>query len=205
VANEAAEYSDVGTLGDNTEVASTTTRKNPLYRDPYSGDLRLQTKADGYPFDSPAHATGTDGQDMGAFEAEYGSLMRDFIELSLADTISTVTGGFWRNPDGVPRELVPIKLTEGDKPGGGTYSRAKAIKRQWTLNWKPDANDMPMDQLIALEEVYRDAGPVAVNFGDGWIDCVVIKSNAVKDDQIDGLYTTDEMPRPLESLVLREL
>ena len=201
-ANEPVTYSAVGSIGADVDVDSTSTRKNPLYIDPYTGNLALQTLAAAYPFNSPAKGTGTDGADMGAYEAEYGTLTETYIELSMkgADAESG-----WLNPTDIPWQYVAIKGSEGEKPAGSSYSTAKATKRQWELRWGGTAN-MPQTQLIALNEVYRDAGPIKVAFdGRTFIPCIVLKSNAAKNDQIDGLYTNSDVPRPLDSLILREL
>lgn len=202
VASEAVAYSDVGSIGDDVVVSSTSVRTNPLYIDPYTGNLALQTLAAGYPFNSPAKGTGTDGSDMGAYEVEYGILSESYIELSMKGADAD-TG--WLNPTDIPWQYVAIKGSEGEKPSGSSYSTAKATKRQWELRWGGTAN-MPLTQLIALNEVYRDAGPIKVAFdGCTFIPCIVLKSNAAKNDQIDGLYSNSDVPRPLDSLILREL
>lgn len=203
VANETADYSDVGTLGETTAVGTGATRDNPLYVDPFNGDLSLQTEESGYPENSPAKGTASDDGDMGAYEAEYAPLSQDFNEISFDQT--DPAGVRWRNPDDRPHELVPVKLSEGDKPLGGFFSEAKAIKNQWTLTWNTMSNPMPEEQRIALQEVFASAGTVQVAFdGCTWITCVVVKSVGAQDDQIDQAYSNSEIPRPYATLVLRE-
>lgn len=206
VANEAIDYSSVGSIGTNTIIGTGTIRLNPLYRDPFTGDLSLQTLEAGYPFQSPCKGTAQDGSDMGAYEGEYGILTDSFIEVSMEDT-STVQPQFtnWRNPSDFIVEQVPIKLSEGDKPLGGSYSRAKAVKRQFTLKWAPDT-DMPLDQLICLKQIYANEGQVALSFeGCDFIPCIVMKSNQAVDDAVGGVYSSTDLPRVFDSLVLREL
>lgn len=202
---EPVDFSDVGSVAAGTSIGTGTIRKNPLYQNPFNGNLALQTLAGGYPFDSPAKGAASDGSDMGAYEAEYGPLSESFDELDF-DAISTVDGVTpWRNPDDVPVTYQPIKLSESDKPAGGTYSQAKAIKRQFTLTWDPSSNDMPLDQQIALNEVYAAPAPVDIWIFGNWVRCVVLKSNQATNDQIDQRFTTQEVPRPFHSLTLREL
>lgn len=206
VANEAVAYSAVGTVDDDTVVSSTSIRKNPLFVDPYTGDLSLKTIEGGYRYSSPAKGVASDSSDMGAYEAEYGCLFEPFVELDMKahPTRAAADGGPWRNPDSIPEERVTVKLSEGEKPLGGFYSNGKGTKRVWTLNWQ-STNPMPQDQLIALNEVYACSGRVCL-FLDGkeWIDVVVVKSNTAKNNQIDELYTNSDVPRPLASLQLRE-
>jgi hypothetical protein len=198
--NEAVAYSAVGSVGDDVVVNATSTRLDPLYRSPYTGDLRIMTLEDGYAFQSPAKGTASDGGDMGAYEAEYGSLFRDFIELDFAAYSD------WTNPDSIPEEDVAVDVAEGFKPSGSMYSTAKAIKRRWTLEWG-EANPMPLEQRIALKEFYANEGEVQVAFTDAceFITCAVVKSNQLINDEIGGGYTSTDVDRPIGSIVLQEL
>lgn len=197
-ANENVAYSDVGTIGDYVVVDSTSVRTNPLYRDPYNGDLRLQTLEAGYPFQSPAKGRASDSTDAGAYEAEYGALSHQFTQVNFGDYAS------WTNPDNIPEILEAIKVAEGDKPSGKSFSSAKAFKRRWELNWNPE-NPMPLEQRIALTEFYRATGSVEVAFdGCTFIACTVQKSNELMNNEVGGAYTSTDMDRPIGSIVLQE-
>lgn len=211
VASGEPTYSAIGSIGDITELGTGVTRLDPLYQDPFTGDLGIQTLQEAYAFASPARGTASDGTDMGAMETEYGALTALFAELDFGayDGRSADDGGPWTNPDEIVHEKVPIKLAEGDKPSGGSYSAAKAYKSRWTMRWGT-SNPMPLDQRIALTEVFADNGQVAVaglppNLDDcQFIPGTVLKSNALSDTEIGGAYTSNSVDRPVGSIVFQE-
>ncbi len=174
---------------------TTTSQLNPLFKDPLNGDLRLMAVADGDDFDSPALALSA-----GSYTYIYGTLATAYTLLDFATT-------GWRNPDGVHYSLVPIKLSEGSKLGGGTYSRAQAYKILTEYSWGK-RNDMPLAQLVALKAMFTAANEavlVSEDAGSTWTPLTLIKSRAPAYEALTGGdFVRDDTPMPIDKLVFRE-
>lgn len=192
-------YSDIESLSPDARIDANSVQKNPLYQDPYNGDLRLHALALGYSFDSPAKGLAEDGTDAGAFLYYYGPLTLCYIEIDFNEA-------GWYNPDDMPETRYAAFVAEGDKPQGSAYSSASGYKRQWELKWNT-TNPMPHNQRNALEQMYvfPDAD-IQITFDGGttWIEATLMKSEPFVHDEVTGQYTQDDTPRPIASLLVRE-
>lgn len=202
------DHSDVVNLsGSNAgePIASVTngTRRDPLFRDVRTPDLRLQVTEAGFPYDSPAKGLAHDGKDAGAFDFYYPPVLTAWTTIDLAALGLQGSG----NPDNLETENQPYKLVEGNTFGGRTFSDAPGFKREWTLTWRT-INAMADALRDALIDLYTSGdGESQVSFDGGatFIPTRIIRSTKMTRKQLEGLlYTRTEIPEPIGTLVLRE-
>jgi hypothetical protein len=198
---ESQQTSDVETVSADASVGDGGTQRNPLFVDLDTPDLRLQSLATGFPFDSPAIGIASDGGDAGAYDVYRGPVVTTWTVIDLS------TPG-WYNPDHVARRVQPVKITEGEQWGGGFYSEAQAYNVEHVLQWGT-SNPMPAAELAALQALYTTgSGEAGLSLDDGatYLTCQVKRSEAFEHQELAGLgYTTDEVPRPLGQVVLRQV
>lgn len=191
-------YACIGTLGNTASVDANSTRLNPLFVDPENQDLRLQAIAAGNFFNSPAKGAGSDGDDMGAFDFDYGDLVPDYDELEM------VTPN--RNPDIVERIEEAIKLAEGVQEDGRTYTAAATFKMGYSFKWNQSSNDMPDAQVEALKAAYISAdGKIQLDMGDGagFVDAFILRETPFEYTDMTGGYSDDDVPTPVRELSIR--
>lgn len=198
--------SAIGTLAGGATVVSGT-RLNPLFRDTEIPDLRLQTIEAGFTFDSPAKGIGDDGGDAGAFDVEYGTLVKVFTLVDFETNLGGSPPKVYRNPTYLVRKSLALKLSEGDTHGGVTYSEASAFKREHVLTWADDT-DMPSEQVDDLEAIYTTGDgecELSLDGGSTFIPVRVIRSAEFSFTEIaDATYSNDSLPTPVSELVLRD-
>lgn len=190
-------------------------RRDPLFRDVTTPDLRLQAVEFGYSFDSPAKGLAEDGSDAGAYEIEYGGEMDAdgvFGQKVLWTEIDFATGAgdpltAYRNPDWYERESVPVKLVEVEKHDGSFVSTAQAFVRQHRFRWNK-ANVMPLAQVLALRAIYETGtGECQLSFDEGvsWTPVRVVRSKEFRYTEIKGAYFSDNsLPTPVAEILFRE-
>lgn len=200
-------YTCVGTLdtddGRTPTLGTGCLRVDPLLRDPANGDLRLMAIAAESQFDSPCIGVGSSGSDMGAFTFTYGACELTFIEVNF-ETVSP-SGKNYRNPDKLSRELVAVKLAENDRENGAFDSGASAYKLQFTCSWA-EPNDMPLEQLIELMDMFRsETNELHACIDGGWLPARLVRGSGFSYEENSELgYTETDIPTPLRTLVFRE-
>ena len=195
---------------DSVDVYQNSTRKNPLYRDPGNGDLRLQEIAVSTPgadppviyyFNSPCQLAGNDGYDMGAFRFSFGGSTTNWT------TVDFGTAGY-RNPDEMPRFLDPIHYAEIEREDGSTEATMAAVEKRFTLKWR-NVNDMPSQQVEDLNDLFSCLNcncQIEFTGGSDWKDCVMLKKTPMEWEEITPMgYTTDSVPTPVKELEFRLL
>jgi hypothetical protein len=191
-------YSCIGTLDPDraNSVDANSTRKDPLYRDPENGDLRLMAEAAGGLFTSPAKGTGTAAADMGAFAFTYGTASTAWT------TVDFGTSGYY-NPDRVVRNLRAINLSEEDRDDLGLKSNAFGFRTEYQLSWA-EQNAMPAAQVTALAAAFSaTTNQVQIQLdGSTWIDGYLVRGEGFEYAEEPG-YTDDSLPTPLRSLAVR--
>lgn len=189
--------SSIVCVPDGVIVDTNSLQTNPLFKNPQAGDLRPMALADGDQFDSPALALGAV-----AFRYDYGAAVTTYTLVDFG------TSGWW-NPDKAKFAIMPIKLTEGVKSGGGSYSNALYYKLQRTYAWGPQ-NPMPDAQVLAVLAMFKASDPnvsLSEDGGSTWLPLVLIKSKAPSFQSIAGgdyIQDSATMPRPIDALVFRE-
>jgi len=203
--DNAQDYSCIGTIeGEGT--VTNGTRLNPLFRNVTDGDLRLQTIEEGFDFNSPAKGLADDTDDAGAFSFTYGAVALTWTTVDLdANAGDPVLA--YHNPTKLMRQLVPIKLAQGETNDGGFYSEAPAYRTEWTFLWDKGAA-FPPAQLTDLEQVYiTGEGECQLSFDDGatWIPVRVARKQKFVYTELKGAtYSNDDLPTPLAKLTFRE-
>jgi hypothetical protein len=209
-ADIAPSYSCIGTLDPTRLVRTLTsnynTQMDPLFQNAAGGNVLLQDPAWGYFWSSPAKGAGIVGQDMGAYTVTYGTASTAWttIDFSINDP---TTGAPWRNPDTVERKIIAAKLAEGDTEAGAIYSVAATFKTEYLFTWNTATNDMPLGQLAALMLLFKSwTNQIQVNFGDGrgFVACYLGRSDGFEYTDLTHLYSTNTVPQPLKSLIVRE-
>ena len=175
-------------------------RRDPLFIDKRTPDLRLQSTEAGYPFDSPAKGLAADGSDAGAYDIFYGPVSTSWTLLDFGATD-------WINPFHTTIEPTPIKPVAGDTFGGVTFDDAAAYAYTHLLDW--DANAAMSDaQALGLFALYRSAsGECQISFDDGvtWTACRVLHGVQASRTQLAGLwYSASDTPMPVLHIALRE-
>lgn len=208
--NSVQDYSIIPVLSEGASLTNGS-QNDPLFRDVagnYVGadmDLRIQAKAEGFFFNSPAIAAGDDTKDAGAFDFTYGSVSTVWDEIDFST--GTGTANPYRNPDYLQRLVVPIKLKEGDTDGGEVYSVASDFLQEYVLGWRP-TNDMPLAQVNALITLFITGdGKCQITFDNGtsWIDVQLIRSaEFLYAENDEASYSSDDLPTPVRELRFRE-
>jgi len=198
-------YSCVGTLDPDRSgsVDTNSIRLDPLFRDPLAGDLRLMALAVGSLFDSPCKGESSSANDMGAFAYTYGDCELSWIEVDFGAT--SPSGYKYRNPDFVERSMVAVKLTENERENGAMDSSASAYKLEYDMTWN-DVNDMPQEQRIELEDLFKNASNVVRCSFDGgsWFDAYLIRrAGFIYSEASVAGYVTG-VPTALRELIIRE-
>jgi hypothetical protein len=186
-------------LSTGASVDANSTRLDPLYRDREAGDLRLQTLSTGYFFDSPALEGGDDGFDMGAFEFYYGPATETPV------TVDFSTAGY-RNPDRIERRYFSVKLAEGEREDGSSFSGKNLNKLEWKLIWE-ERNDMPDAQVDDLKSLFDYDNPdfeISFDGGSTWTEVTLMHGDDIEYTEISDAYVDDSHPTPVRLLVFRE-
>ncbi len=211
--NGVLSYSCIGTIDPATfgSVDQFSTRLDPLFCDTLTGDLRLQTLATGYYFDSPCKGSGPGGADMGAFAMTYGTLSRVWttIDFSLTDNVGPATGPY-RNPDVAGRKVKAIHLSEGDLENGVPYSVASTYKWELSLTWREDANPMPTAQLLALMEMFESgSNQIEISLGGmplvppNFVPAYIVRSSGFEFADVIGGLADTSVPTPVKEIIVR--
>lgn len=206
--NNTLTYSCVGTLDPGTLAAVDiySTQLDPLFRSANFGDLQIESFAFGYLWNSPCILSASDGQDMGAYNLNYGvqSTAWTLIDFSIT---GPVTGEQWVNPDSVARKRVSVKLAEGLQEDGTLYSVAATYKAQYTMTWNEDTNNMPLDQMQALLTMFISwTNKIQIDWGDGrgFVPGFFGRQKGFEYEDMGGAYANPEMPEPVKQIVLQE-
>ena len=175
---------------------ATCVQGDPMFRNVAGGDLRLQSVATGFPYNSPAVLSAPPlTADMGAFSMTY-----------TAQSLSWSTLTLTYNPDQVDRVQAVIKLAEGDTEGGNLYSTARAFQNEYHFIWNEN-NPMPAAQLAGLTAVYTTGlGECQLSFDNGgtWVPVRVVRSNDFEWQDLDMMYNDSLKPTPVREIHFRE-
>lgn len=208
-------YSCAATLDPNTQAALDThsIQLDPLFRNANASTaagVQLQALAYQYLWNSPCIGAASDGTDMGAWNFTYGPATTawSLIDFSAIDSPGSSTPNFpYRNPDKVEREMVSVKLANGDREDGAIYSVAATYKKQYTYTWEEHSSDMPAGQRDALLEMFVcPTNQIRLNIGDGrgFFNAFFDRQQGFEYTDMTGVYSQGSVPQPLKRLVLRE-
>ena len=195
--NATLTYSAVGTLAGGGSIGAKSTRRDPLFRNRGNDDLRLRAIEVSGEYDSPAKSAGSDGYDMGAFPMFYGPALASTYSVDFS------TSG-WFNPDTYLRNGVPVGLAEGARKDATYYSRMDGRKVRHVFQWQ-DHNPMPDAQLEAIIALWSLADPdveMSLDGGTTWLPVTLLREEGHQYTDLTGGYTDDEVPTPINQLVV---